>query len=407
MIALQVVRFRTPEEARAPRSEIEVPIDAVGTVVRLELIGGAGRAAGMVRNAQVWLPPGYDDAANAARRYPVLYMLDGQNLFQTPPGGFGEWQADETALRLIEQGTIEPLIIVGIPHAGLFRADEYLPFPWIPGAEPSGGALEAWLLGHVMPRVERAFRVDTGPDRTGIGGSSLGGVMSLFIATHPTLRTPAGRASRWAAPGRRSAATSTRQRPGRAGLLGMGGREGRVISRRAMPSTSSGLVGRAAGGWRRVAPEVMLRVVPDHTLRMPGPSGSLRQPSSCSPPASVAAAAGSARSDRNAVGYLGTPGCAGNPPFGVVVLAISILAVIGRFGRTPIGRIRPERWFPRSCAEKNFVGLRPDRVATRPTRPASDPGGPPPVWWHLLLAGSSVPRSRRAQSGGPACSAWS
>lgn len=269
VIALQVVRFRTPEEARAPRSEIEVPIDAVGTVVRLELIGGAGRAAGMVRNAQVWLPPGYDDAANAARRYPVLYMLDGQNLFQTPPGGFGEWQADETALRLIEQGTIEPLIIVGIPHAGLFRADEYLPFPWIPGAEPSGGAFEAWLLGHVMPRVERAFRVDTGPDRTGIGGSSLGGVMSLFIATrHPDRfgRLLAESVSTMGGPGAAFSRhiDATEAWPERV-YLGMGGREGRDIS----PTSDAQYLEWASSIERRALatrspPEVMLRIVPDH-----------------------------------------------------------------------------------------------------------------------------------------------
>lgn len=270
VIQLQVIRFRTPEEARAPRSEIEMPIEATGTVMRLELVGGAGRAAGMVRNAQVWLPPGYSDPANAGRRYPVLYMLDGQNMFQTPPGGFGEWHADETATRLIETGKVEPLIIVGIPHAGMYRSDEYLPFDWIPNAIASGEAFEAWVLGQVMPRVERAFRVAAGPENTGIGGASLGGVESLFIATrHPEVfgSLLAESVSTLGGPGKEFSLfiDGVENWPRRV-FVGMGGRE-------AGEDTSSGnetYIDWANSLERRARatiepPVVLCRVVPEHT----------------------------------------------------------------------------------------------------------------------------------------------
>lgn len=269
VIELQVIRFRTPEEARAPRSEIEMPIEATGTVVRLELVGGAGRAAGMVRNAQVWLPPGYDDPANAARRYPVLYMLDGQNMFQTPPGGFGEWHADETATRLIEEGKIEPLIIVGIPHAGLYRSDEYLPFPWVPNAQASGAAFDAWLMGQVRPRVERAFRVAAGPENTGIGGSSLGGVMSLYIATrHPDVFGVllAESVSTMGGPGSEfSLYIDGVERWPRRVFLGMGGAEARQIS----SAPDDQYVAWANSIERRSLatvdpPTVLCRIVPEH-----------------------------------------------------------------------------------------------------------------------------------------------
>jgi predicted alpha/beta superfamily hydrolase len=79
------------------------------------------------RDVLVYLPPGYD--RDRSRRYPVLYMHDGQNLFDGStsfiPGM--EWRVDETAQALIESGAIEPLIIVGIYNTGNLRVDEYTP----------------------------------------------------------------------------------------------------------------------------------------------------------------------------------------------------------------------------------------------------------------------------------------
>src|SRR5438132_1161977 len=81
-----------------------------------------------VRLLRVWLPPGYDDPGNE-RRYPVLYLNDGQNLFDRTTAYTGiEWQADETADRLIREQTIPPMIIVGIDNAQKDRMKEYLPY---------------------------------------------------------------------------------------------------------------------------------------------------------------------------------------------------------------------------------------------------------------------------------------
>src|SRR5215469_16896369 len=71
------------------------------------------------RFLRVWLPPGYDNRENASQRYPVLYLNDGQNLFEPSTSFAGvEWQVDETAERLIRQGQVPPMIIVGIDHGG-------------------------------------------------------------------------------------------------------------------------------------------------------------------------------------------------------------------------------------------------------------------------------------------------
>jgi len=118
--------------------------------------------------------------------YPVLYLHDGQNLFEKPAAAPGEWGVDETAMALVTRGAMRPAIIVGIPHSGEGRLSEYLPVEAVEGVKPEGARHVAWLLEEVMPRVERAFRVKTGPESTGIGGSSLGAVISLYAATkHP------------------------------------------------------------------------------------------------------------------------------------------------------------------------------------------------------------------------------
>jgi enterochelin esterase-like enzyme len=162
------------------------PLVATGTLRRLEVQGGAGTATGRTRDLLVWLPPGYDDAKNASVTYPVLYLHDGQNLFMKPATAPGEWGVDETATDLIKKGAMRSTIIVGIPHSGEGRIAEYLPIPAMEGVEPQGQAHVQWLMGTVMPRVERAFRVAKGPENTGIGGSSMGAIISFYAATtHP------------------------------------------------------------------------------------------------------------------------------------------------------------------------------------------------------------------------------
>lgn len=184
VIELEVVAWKdsAPADTAALRlnryHKIEV---GAGTTRRIEVTGGG--IAGLNRDVIVWLPPGYDDEANAHRSYPVLYLNDGQNVFEKLPTIPAEWQVDETAGRLIAAGKVEPLIIVAIPHAGAGRSQEYLPIEVLDNTPARGHEYVEFVINEVMPRVERAFRVKTGPENTGIGGASLGGVISLEAGT--------------------------------------------------------------------------------------------------------------------------------------------------------------------------------------------------------------------------------
>lgn len=136
------------------------------------------------RSVLVRLPRGYDDPANAARRYPVLYLLDGQNLFDAATSFAGvEWRADETVDELVATGAIEPTIVVGIPNSPA-RVDE-LTFAGTVGDGPitagggRGAEMLAWIVERVKPRVDAAYRTRPARDATTIGGSSLGGLFTL------------------------------------------------------------------------------------------------------------------------------------------------------------------------------------------------------------------------------------
>jgi predicted alpha/beta superfamily hydrolase len=135
------------------------------------------------RYLRVWLPPGYDDPENQGCHYPVLYLNDGQNLFEaaTAFGGV-EWQVDETADRLIREEAVPPMIIVGIDNTGKDRIREYMPYR---SMQPmmlrvQGRHYPNFLMREVMPFVERIYRVATGEENTGLGGSSLGALIALY-----------------------------------------------------------------------------------------------------------------------------------------------------------------------------------------------------------------------------------
>lgn len=137
------------------------------------------------RFLRVWLPPGYDDPENAHRPYPVLYLNDGQNLFESGTSFNGvEWQVDETANRLIREGRIPPLIIIGIDNAGRERIREYMPYRSLQPMmlRVQGIRYPSFLMKEVMPFVERHYRVASGPENTGLGGSSLGALIALYTA---------------------------------------------------------------------------------------------------------------------------------------------------------------------------------------------------------------------------------
>jgi len=141
------------------------------------------------RFLRVWLPPGYDDSENSARRYPVLYLNDGQNLFEPSTSFTGvEWQVDETAERLIREEQVPPMMIVGIDNAAKDRFREYMPHRSLNPMmlRVQGNRYPNFLMKEVMPFVARNYRVAPGPENTGLGGSSLGALISLYtVAVHP------------------------------------------------------------------------------------------------------------------------------------------------------------------------------------------------------------------------------
>ncbi len=134
------------------------------------------------RDLLVALPPGY--SADASRRFPVLYLHDGQNLFgdsASPMSGSG-WQIDRSAAALVAAGEIEPLILVGIPNAGPQRADEYTPTKDEEGKR--GGNASAYarmVVEEIKPFIDGEYRTLSGRDTTGIGGSSFGALVSLNL----------------------------------------------------------------------------------------------------------------------------------------------------------------------------------------------------------------------------------
>ena len=162
----------------------------------LEVFDFASKVFGNTRSIRVFLPPGYTDPANKDRKYPVLYMFDGQNLFDacTTYDHIHEWEIDETITRLVHEGRIEPLIVVGIDNGKEQRASEYLPWkdtiqqPFMD--EPNGKMLPTFMFQEVMPAMSKKFRIAEKPSMTAIGGSSYGGVAALYVAlSAPTIFT--------------------------------------------------------------------------------------------------------------------------------------------------------------------------------------------------------------------------
>jgi len=140
------------------------------------------------RDVLVYLPPGYGRALR--RRYPVLYLHDGQNIFDAATSFAGiEWGADETAQRLIGKKWIEPLIIVAVANIGEQRIHEYAPTRGIIDKSArrkrrSRGCLLRYgrfLIEELKPFIDRTYRTQTEAESTGLGGSSLGGLATLVL----------------------------------------------------------------------------------------------------------------------------------------------------------------------------------------------------------------------------------
>lgn len=134
------------------------------------------------RKIWVYLPPGYE---SSNRHYPVLYMHDGQNLFDDTTSFAGEWGIDEIMNKMFEDG-FPGIIIVGIEHGSEERLNEYSPWKH----EVMGGGLGdkhvAFVVETLKPAIDKNFRTLPGSEHAGIGGSSMGGLISCYaMLKHP------------------------------------------------------------------------------------------------------------------------------------------------------------------------------------------------------------------------------
>lgn len=124
------------------------------------------------RHVEIWLPPGYDE--NPQARYPVLYMHDGQNLFDPRIANTGvDWGVDEAIVRGMQTGQVDPAIVVGVWCTDL-RGYEYSPWHM-------GPSYARFLIEELMPEVNRAYRTLDGPKHTLVMGSSMGGLISFWL----------------------------------------------------------------------------------------------------------------------------------------------------------------------------------------------------------------------------------
>ena len=132
------------------------------------------------RALRIFLPASYNE--NMAKRYPVLYMHDGQNLFDAKTAAYGvEWGIDETINRLVATGVMDEIIVVGIDNTA-DRIPEYTPC-----CDPKHGggkldAYQAFVVDTVKPYIDQTLRTLPGKQHSAIMGSSLGGIASVLIA---------------------------------------------------------------------------------------------------------------------------------------------------------------------------------------------------------------------------------
>jgi predicted alpha/beta superfamily hydrolase len=144
---------------------------------------------GQRRAVRIYLPPAYEQDDRA---FPVLYMFDGQNLFDRTTTTYGmEWGIDETIQGLVDTGRFPGVVVVGVdsPAGPWQRYAEYTAWDWMLGGEPvvaDGAGTADFLVEQVIPHVQQHYRVSHARSRVGLAGSSMGGYMTLFVGVrHP------------------------------------------------------------------------------------------------------------------------------------------------------------------------------------------------------------------------------
>jgi predicted alpha/beta superfamily hydrolase len=152
---------------------VELTGNIVGNIRRLR--GVESPQLGNHRDVLVYLPPSYPVSG---RHYPTIYMHDGQNLFDAATSYAGEWQVDETMERIAPEGF--EAIVIAVPNMGVERIAEYSPFRDARVGGGRGDAYVAFLIDTLKPHVDRNFRTRRDAEHTGVIGSSMGGLISLY-----------------------------------------------------------------------------------------------------------------------------------------------------------------------------------------------------------------------------------
>jgi predicted alpha/beta superfamily hydrolase len=133
------------------------------------------------RDIWIYVPPDYQD--NTSKHYPVLYMQDGQNLFDVITSSTGEWGIDETLEDFFENGETDGVIVVGIENGGAQRTQEYSPWEFQLDNEILGGEGDEFvdfIVNTLKPHIDVNYRTLPNRENTGIVGSSMGGLISLY-----------------------------------------------------------------------------------------------------------------------------------------------------------------------------------------------------------------------------------
>jgi predicted alpha/beta superfamily hydrolase len=168
-----------------------IPLERTGRIDRIAPSEWPASKYIEPREVQVWLPPGYE--RDESQRYPVLYLHDGQNVFDAAGAG-AEWRVDEAAQRLVLANEVKPFIVVAIASTAK-RVNEYTPVAMrLPAeranlgrAESAGGNAARYadyLIRELKPMIDTRYRTLPNAANTAVGGSSLGGLVSLWLALH-------------------------------------------------------------------------------------------------------------------------------------------------------------------------------------------------------------------------------
>lgn len=140
-----------------------------------------------VRRVWIYLPDSYCDGSN--RRYPVLYMHDGQNLFDDATSYSGEWGVDE----FLDSTTLSKCIVVAIDHGGSKRLNEYNPYDSDRFGKGEGSQYVDFLVKNLKPFIDKQYRTLKNKDNTFIAGSSMGGLISMYaVLKYPKVFGGAG-----------------------------------------------------------------------------------------------------------------------------------------------------------------------------------------------------------------------